>query len=267
MPNLTTKSHKSRKTGDGQAKPRQRILTETPVSVSPSPDEGTSSLVPATTASVAPNIIRSLEDAKNIIEAGTDTGVPAEKPREQQPWYRPADSKLRKQADKISVMRTAGHNGATIAKRLGTTEGNVRYVEYVARKNGWYDDEDQPVDIEAELTHSIDRKIVRNISASLDGQMSNWQTHEMTMAAAKGRGHFKNHDKVEGGPAVLAPVAIQIIMPALSADQQHVLDERNIGGVPAYVDGEVDHVDARQAITDGQTEPEPGPGAPVGAES
>lgn len=257
MPNLTTKSHKSRKTGDGQAKPRQRILTETPVSVSPSPDEGTSSLVPATTASVAPTDMTEVEI----------TSVPKEIPREQQPWYRPADSKLRKQADKISVMRTAGHNGATIAKRLGTTEGNVRYVEYVARKNGWYDDEDQPVDIEAELTHSIDRKIVRNISASLDGQMSNWQTHEMTLAAAKGRGHFKNHDKVEGGPAVLAPVAIQIIMPALSADQQHVLDERNIGGVPAYVDGEVDHVDARQAITDGQTEPEPGPGAPVGAES
>ena len=121
MPNLTTKSHKSRKTDDELATPRQRILPGVPPAQSSSLVESPSSLVPATTAS-GPS---SLEDAKASVESKIDTGIPAEKPREQQPWFRKPDSKLRKQAEKIAVMREAGRNGADIAKRLKTSEGNI----------------------------------------------------------------------------------------------------------------------------------------------
>ena len=223
MPNLTAKSHKSRKTVTVVTTPRQRTQTEAhPVSgTSSSSVESPSSLVPATTAS----------------EASANT-VPAELPREQQSWFRRPDSKLRKQAEKIAVMRAAGHKGPAIAKRMDTSEGNVRFVEWVARKNGWYDEDDQPVDIEAELAFSVDRKVVRNIDASLDGQMTNWQTHEMTIAAAKGRGIFKA-EKDNGQSMQLPIVAIQVVMPPIGAGDQLVIDEGSIGGTPAYIEAEV----------------------------
>lgn len=139
------------------------------------------------------------------------------------------------------VMRAAGRSDAEIAKKLNTTEGNVRTTVYVARKNGWFDDNDEPVDLEAELALTIDRKIVRNIDAALDGNMTNWQTHEMTIAAAKGRGHFKNHEVAKNdGAATMAVVAIQVLMPPVGAqDQLPAVDESQMGGVPAYLDAEV----------------------------
>jgi Transcriptional regulator, contains sigma factor-related N-terminal domain len=159
----------------------------------------------------------------------------AEKPY----WYRAPDSKARKLFEKIAVMRTAGRHDAEIAKRLGTTEQTVRTTVYLAKKNGWCDDDGEPIDIEAELSMDVDRKIVRNISKSLDGEMTNWQTHEMTIAAAKGRGHFKNHDKAEGGPAQLPVVAIRIEMPSLGMADHNII-EANVGGTPAYFEeGEI----------------------------
>jgi hypothetical protein len=163
---------------------------------------------------------------------------PAELPKEQQAWYRPPESKMRKTAEKISVMRAAGRDVHYIAKKLGITEGGVRFTEYVARKNGWRDENDEPVDIEAELANNIDRKIVRNISASLDGQMTNWQTHEMTVHAAKGRGMFKTHEKSDSTVQQLQVVAIRVEMPTMGVEQQ-VVNEENIGGVPAYLEGDV----------------------------
>jgi transposase len=168
----------------------------------------------------------------------------AEPVPEKQWWYRPADSKTRKIVEKIVVMDAAGQKDAEIAKRLKTSEGTIRQCRYIAKKNGWLrtneDDELEMVDVEAEMAMTVDRKIVRNIDASLDGQMTNWQTHEMTIAAAKGRGIFKGDSK--GGDAngsVLPVVAIQVIMPSVGAGDQKVVEE-NIGGTPAYVEGEVD---------------------------
>ena len=242
MPIKTAKSHKSQK-GDEPAKPRQRKIA----GVIAIPAEGSSLVLSpsseggATTASVFSDTAE--KPIEGAAEKPTeDTGIPVEKPREQQTWYRAADSKLRPKSEKIAVMRAAGHKVHEIAKRLKTTEANIRFMEYIARKNGWYDEEDQPVDVEAELAMNIDRKIVRNISASLDGQMTNWQTHEMTIKGAEGRGFFKKHDKVEGGQAAMTVVAIRVEMPAIGAEDQHVLDEANLGGVPAYSEGEVTDV-------------------------
>lgn len=125
---------------------------------------------------------------------------------------------------------------------MKTTPKNVRYVEWVARKNGWLDENGDAVDVvdvEAELAFNIDKKIVRNISSSLDGQMTNWQTHEMTMAAAKGRGMFRNHEPGSGQSQQLPIVAIQVVMPPLGAGDQ-VVKEENISGVAAYLEGDIE---------------------------
>lgn len=255
MPNTTSKSHKSQKVGE-PAKPRQRKIAgviaipaegSSPV-VSPSSD------VPATTAQVPTDKPTEGEDKPN---AGLSVLPPTELPAKQQSWYRAPDSKLRPKAEKIAVMRAAGHPVAEIAKRLKTTEANVRFIEYIARKNGWYDEDDEPVDVEAELAMNIDRKVVRNISASLDGQMTNWQTHEMTIAAAKGRGMFKSHDKVEGGQAAMTVVAIRVDMPAIGAGDQNII-EANVGGIPAYIEGEVAEEAGGRLLTEGD-----GAGIPV----
>lgn len=161
--------------------------------------------------------------------------VPAENPAVQW-WYRPKDSKTRKLVEKVMVLRAAGHKDPAIAKRLHTTPGSIHQAVYVARKNKWLDEDDEPVDLEAELAMSVDRKIVRNIGASLDGNMTNWQTHEMTIAAAKGRGVFKNHEVNKGdGSAPMSVVAIQVVMPNVGAgDQMPEVHEDQMGGVPAY---------------------------------
>jgi transposase len=160
----------------------------------------------------------------------------APKRKEDEYWYRPPDSKARKLFEKIAVMREAGRSDAEIAKRLGTTEQSVRQYVYLAKRNGWASDDGEPVDVEAQLAMDVDRRVVRNITTSLDGGMTNWQTHEMTIAAAKGRGIFKNHDKVEnsGGPT-MDVVAIQIVQ----VQNALPVNEENVGGVPAFVDGQV----------------------------
>jgi hypothetical protein len=167
-------------------------------------------------------------------------------------------------------MRAAGRSGREIAKRLGRTEAAIRQLVYIGRKNGWLDDDDEPVDLEAELAINVDRKVVRNINAALDGEMTNWQTHEMTIAAAKGRGVFKTHEVIkQEGTAALSVVAIQVVMPAVGAsDQRPDIDEDQIGGLPAYLELEADldaPVDARSTAPTPAHHPDTGPEAPLGA--
>jgi len=237
MANTTTKSHHSRKTE----------------SLPSSGETALATVLGATAPPTSPTPLQAYDAAETqsaIADAVAPFLQPKELPKEKQSWYRPADSKARKLVDKIVVHRAAGRNDHDIAKLLKTTEQSIRQYVYLGKKNGWLDDEGEPVNVEAELALNIDAKVVRNISASLDGQMTNWQTHEMTIAAAKGRGMFKNHEKSEGGQPVMAPVAIQIVMPALAEGQQRMEIPANmIGGTPAFVDGEV--VDGTRLVTDG----------------
>ncbi len=243
----TRKSHKSRQVQTRTALPKPGANVQPAVSA----DVGASSSTdPATTRTLLPAILEKSTDTAVVSDMADKKGGPTEgdqpvvvlppKGAEVPIWWRRPDSKLRKTAEKIVVMRVAGRGDAEIAKKLKTTEQNVRQTMYLARKNGWLtEDETDVVDIEAQLAMEVDRQVVRNIAASLDGGMTNWQTHEMTIAAAKGRGIFKNHEKTEGGAAVLAPVAIQIIMPSIGAENQTIVEE-NVGGLPAYVEGEVE---------------------------
>ncbi len=231
----TRKSHKSRKTA-----PEADIASVS--AGEPSlPVLATSLPVPTNDLAL---ILASPGKGEKTEAPGADTGVPQVEAKKQW-WFREPDSKSRKFADKIFVMRAAGRDAAYIAKKLDTTEGTVRQTVYIARKNGWVDDADETVDLEVELALDIDRKVVRNISASLDGQMTNWQTHEMTIAAAKGRGHFKNHEVSKNdGPPPMSVVAIQVIMPSVgAADQRPEVLEDQMGGVPAYLDCDVEEVE------------------------
>lgn len=232
MASNTAKSHKSREDQAPQGRGAVQAL----------PSSASNPLVPvvAGAAPLSPVEVFDLAEKQAAVrDAVAEFDQPKELPAHKQSWYRPADSKARKLVDKIVVHRAAGRSDAEIAKLLKTTEQSIRQYVYLGKKNGWLDGEGEPVDVEAELAHNIDAKIVRNISASLDGQMTNWQTHEMTIAAAKGRGMFKNHEKNEGS-VVMAPVAIQIVMPPLAENQQRMdIPENMLGGTPAFVDGEV----------------------------
>lgn len=233
------KSHKSRKTG--ATTPPASSPSSTALATQPLPS------LPITVEEALKLVAEKVdtgEKSKTTSEEARDTGIIAPKP-EKQWWYRPADSKARKYAEKIAVLDAAGHRDEAIAKRMHTTEATIRQYRYLAKKNGWMDDEGNTVDVEAELAMDVDRKVVRNISASLDGQMTNWQTHEMTIAAAKGRGHFKSHEvsKVDGAQG-MSVVAIQVIMPPVgAADQMPEIREEDMGGLPAYVDGEIEEPD------------------------
>ena len=186
------------------------------------------------------------ERAELLAEVGEvqrEMNAPKELRPEKQPWYRPADSKMRPKAIQIVAWRAAGHDDKAIAKKLNTTETTIRNCLYIARKNGWLAEGDVPVDtdIEDELAVSIDRKIVRNISASLDGQMTNYQTHEMTIAAAKGRGIFTERSKTDTTIQATGLVQIQVVKVAGVdvQEQMKAIPADQMGGVAAYLEGEV----------------------------
>lgn len=220
-----SKSHKSRKPAQDLRGVKPRV-------------KATGGVPPSAPATAEPSV--PLDNTGLVKILTTPEAPPAPKNPKDEWWYRPADSKARKYAEKIVVMRAAGHDDREIAKRMKTTEQSVRQYVYLAKKNGWLDAEDEPVDLEAELAMEIDRKIVRNIGSSLDGEMTNWQTHEMTIQAAKGRGIFKNHEKTEGGAAQMQVVAIQIVMPPVGSEDQRVeIPDDMMGGTPAFVEGEV----------------------------
>ncbi len=224
----TSKTHKSVKGATG--KPRQ----------SPMEPGGP----PPTTQALAP--LSSSIDKKPPEAVSPATDIPTEDPQKQW-WYRKPESATRKLTDKIAILDGAGLKDDEIAKRLKSTVATVRSARYIARKNGWWDVSDQPIDVEVELALSIDRKVVRNLNASLDGQMTNWQTHETTLAAAKGRGMFRNHDVVQAQQTQLMPVAIQIIMPAIGSDDQRMeIPDAMCGGEPAYLEGDI--VDGRSEL-------------------
>lgn len=260
----TSKTHKTRKVGES-GRPRQSpARNDVPTQMAPPPSDATTTPLALSPDSLAD---LSLLAHRAAGEDGVVTiGVPTELPPQKQYWYRTRDSKTKKLFDKILVMREAGRPDADIAKRLKTTEANVSQTVWIGKKNGWLDADDEPYDLEAELALNIDRKVVRNISSSLDGNMTNWQTHEMTMAAAKGRGVFKT-DAAKGETVGMQVVAIQVVMPTLGAgDQMPEVLEDQMGGVPAYLDAEV--VDEQRTLDAGQAaDSEPTPEGAVGAES
>lgn len=232
----TRKSHKAKrqwKSPSERVKPETQAETQPATSSAQTTDAALGALVPSTLS-------------KNVPDKPSETGdsdprsvVMLPPPIEKKPyWYRPPDSKARKHFEKIAVYRTAGHDDAEIAKRMYTTEQSVRQYVYLAKMNGWADNDGEPVDLEAQMAMDVDRKLVRNLDRALDGGFTNYQTHEVTMMLAKQRKVVTNID--QGGQGVVMPgvVAIQVVMPPVGAGDQQII-EANVGGVPAFQEGEV----------------------------
>ncbi len=239
----TRKSHKSRQT---QMKTATAKGSPIALLAESAGGDASSSVPTAPTQTLLPAIQG--QDGADLAESGMPAGdqtkpvVVLPPPIDAKPyWYRKPDSKVRKMVEKIIILRAAGIVGQALAKKLGTTEGTISQAMYLARKNNWLNDDESDLnDIEAELALDVERKVVRNISHSLDGGMTNWQTHEMTIAAAKGRGIFKNHEKSENTAAPsMTAVAIKVIMPSIGVSDQNIIEE-NVGGMPAYIEGEVE---------------------------
>ncbi len=231
----TRKSHKPKRQWK---RPAERVKPETqPTEAGPSSSEPVA-LVPSTD-SVAKDVPdQPAETFDEPVAPGGHAGVMVVKDVKQEYWYRPPDSKARKLFEKIAVLRAAGHDDEAIAKKLHTTPQSVRQYVYLAKKNGWADNEGEPVDLEAEMALNVDRKLVRNLNNALDGGMTNWQTHEVTLELAKRRKVVTDVQDAAGQQALPGVVAIQVVMPPLGVADQ-VIIEKNVGGVPAFQEGEV----------------------------
>jgi DNA-binding CsgD family transcriptional regulator len=148
-------------------------------------------------------------------------------------WKLPADSVVREKASQIVAMKIQGLSTAEIAVELGLTPHSVRQYLYLAGKNGWLLTSDPNDQLEYSLAH----KIVRNVSASLDGAVLNTQQHETTIAAARGIGLFKQHEVIKGDVGTsLTALSIKIE----SSGPAQATREDTIAGTPAYaIEGEV----------------------------
>ena len=245
----TRKSHKPKRQWKSSAEPGNPESSQV---IAGSSSSDAAALVPST-SDQAKDVPEALEEAANLVAIpvtqGGHSGVLVVKDVKQEYWYRPPDSKARKLFNKIAVLREAGHEDEAIAKRIGTTPQSVRQYVYLAKKNGWADNDGEPIDLEAEMALNVDRKLVRNLNNALDGGMTNWQTHEVTLELAKRRKVVSDVQDGAGSQALPGVVAIQVVMPALGAEQQVVV-EGNVGGVPAFLEAEV--VDGTRQAESGQ---------------
>lgn len=155
----------------------------------------------------------------------------------------PANSKVRKKAAQIVALKIAGRDNDEIAKLVHLSPRTLKQYMYIAGQNGWLTTADPDDDLEFRLKH----KIVRNVEGVLDGTLvPNPSQQEMTIAAAKGTGLFKQHDANAKGAMTLPPMAIQVNViggPAMLGQRtnSHQLDqfpEGSVGGCPAYVEGQ-----------------------------
>lgn len=163
--------------------------------------------------------------------------VPVPTPEDRKPWERPSDSKQKQKVAQILILKAGGKKGPEIAELMGTSEGYIRHLLWLAGKNGWFT-EDDLVDPADKLAYETVHKVVRNINLALDGQELKQGQQEMTIETAKGLGVFKNHSatKVEG-TMTLPSLSIKIELPDVKGERPLPADIA--GGAPAYVEGEV----------------------------
>ena len=131
------------------------------------------------------------------------------------------------------AMRAMGASNDDIAKELGLAERTLRQYLYLAGRNGWLRTADPAEELEFALSH----KVVRNVSAILDGEVATAQQHDMTIEMAKGIGLFKTHTTVKSeGVASSMTLAVKIEMPVGVVPE---VSTDHMGGAPAYIEGEV----------------------------
>jgi len=148
--------------------------------------------------------------------------------------------KQRASAREIVKLKAQGLTHAEIAELLGLSTRYVKNLVYLAGQHGWLKTED----VEDHLTYITAHKIVRNVDAALDGVVLGEGQQEMTIAAAKGRGFFKQHEaaSIENTPqSMVLGVKIELVQPVMQGTTQLQLPAPTgaMGGTPSYVDAEL----------------------------
>lgn len=141
---------------------------------------------------------------------------------------------------KILALRATGMDDKAIADTMGLSAQTIWNYCYIAGKNGWTETFANAKD---QIEFAIMPKVVREIEAGLDDRHRNEKTGlqvatavalkvaEMTIA--------KRFEQTSSAQPISNVIAIRIEQaPGMTVDVR----EGNIGGVPAYVEGEVANV-------------------------
>jgi hypothetical protein len=175
------------------------------------------------------------DSAKSVPEVDTSVQVPTvshKKPF----WDVGKQSKQYEQAMKILALRATGLDDKAIADAMGLSMQTVWNYCYVAGKNGWGEDFQNAKD---QIEFRIMPKVVRELEAGLDDRHRNEKTGlqvatavalkvaEMTIA--------KRFEQTSSAQPISNVIAIRI--ENVGGGNVEVR-EGNIGGTPAYADGD-----------------------------
>lgn len=149
-------------------------------------------------------------------------------------WWAPEDSKIKRAAVEILMMRAAGISDEEISKITGLTQGTIRTYVYRAAKNGWLKNF---TSAREEIETSVAAKVVRNIHAMLDDNTEPETQKEVTLEVFKGT-LAKGFDQVAAAPVANQNV-LAIKMEFAPGAPNVTIREGTTGGNPAWIDGEL----------------------------
>lgn len=139
-------------------------------------------------------------------------------------------------AMKVLLLKADHKTYKEIAEILGTSEGYIKNIMWMAGKNGWFTEGDF-ADPSEELAFKTVHKVVKNINQALDGQDLTDKQQEMTLETAKGIGLFKQHSSSKVDGTSLSPgLSITIQLPA--GHEQPQLPEGGAVGAPMFLEAE-----------------------------
>lgn len=195
--------------------------TETNVSKDPRPQSVASSLPPAPQ------------------DEAHSPPIPQLVPKVKPVWKLARNSVVRKKALLIVAMKAEGLTHAQIGEKLNISTGSVSQYLYRANQAGLLRDkktgESLLIDPKDRIDIDIGQRVVRNLTEMLNSDDDEIRK-EVTLEVAKGT-LFKHYDKDKAAPMPSMNVLqVKIEMPETGGS---VIRDGSIGGVPAYVEGEV----------------------------
>ncbi len=157
----------------------------------------------------------------------TDTG---EKPW----WYMPPDSDVRVKALKIQAMRMQGIDDDAIARALDISPKSISPYLYRAGRNGWLAEDDPKNRLEYQVLH----KVVRNLDEGLDSTATLQTGMPVKTAVALKVAEGTLFQKANVGGPTVVQTAISIKIEGAPAGAAATFDTSDLGGTPAFVEGE-----------------------------
>ena len=178
------------------------------------------------------------------VDADTSTSTPVSStevtPVPKKPfWDVGKDSVIYERAMKVLAMRMAGIGDKDIADTMGLSMQTIWNYCYIAGKNEWVPEFGNAKD---QIEFRILPKVVRNLEAALDDNTRHVTSglkvkDQVALQIAEGT-VFKKFEQADASQAPISNI-IAIRIEQVGGGTTEVR-EGNIGGVPAYVEGEVD---------------------------